>query len=345
MFTDISLCPGGSMMFCESVAEFDPNAAEMQHTDGNTPEDIETANKLKEQLAPSKMYCPVGALIEKLRPSYNMINKLIQTPMDVESSEEQIKFLNEISYITTNVTDAIICSLVKQGAFLRFADDNRVWRYEPLKIHLGWFIKNYNRVISKGFGVYTRNMLAVPGFGSWQINRAINLYIGSSDKLHSVSFEINQMYDITNYDKNDRVFESTYDMIHCVFDEPDRLERLTRPYTDSSDLETMINSCACNDPIRYEGNESRNNDLISWISKTMRMVKCGCYELQCDVMDPDVTVESFLARVRPLVTGAINIFFVGTIKLISDAYVIKSIIDNRNSLQDYVDCVMDACKH
>lgn len=343
MFDNFTLCPGGAFMLHESVAEFDSNMT--QAPVEASPADTQVVENIKTELAKAPQdYCPVGALVEKLRPTYQMITNIRREYLDPDTSEEQITLLNKISNAATEIADLMRCILIKQSSFVSFSDRDCTWRYEPLHNHLGWFIKNYSRILGAGYGTYTRSMIYVPGLGPYEVNRACSMYIASCDSLQSTTFDINTLYKITNYNKNDQVFESTEDMFNALFNDPERMGRLTRTTTDSYDLEGIINSTANTCPIDREGDGNiYHADLVRWISKTLRMVKCGCYDCQCDIMDNNLD-GSFMSHVRPLVAGVINIFYIGAITLFADAYTIKSIMDNRKSLEAYVTEVMTNLK-
>ncbi len=343
MFDNFTLCPGGAFMLHESVAEFDANVAQAPVEASQA--DTQVVENIKEELAKAPQdYCPVGALVEKLRPTYQMIENIRREYLDPDTSEEQIVLLNKISNAATEVADIIRCLLIKQKAFINFADTDKYWRFEPLRNHLGWFIKNFNRIVSAGYGTYTRNMSFVPGLNSYEVQKACSLFMASSESLQFTTFDINTLYKVTNYNRNDQVFETTEDMMKALFTEPDRIARMTRSYTDSYDLENMINSSSNVDVISFvDHGPNYCTNLVTWISKTLRMVKCGCYECQCDIMDNTLD-GSFMSHVRPLVAGVINIFYIGAISLFADAYTIKSIMDNRKSLEAYVNEVMTNVK-
>ena len=97
MFDNFTLCPGGAFMLHESVAEFDSNMAQAPVEDGT--QDVEN---IKTELAKAPQdYCPVGALVEKLRPTYQMITNIRREYLDPDTSEEQIALLNKISNAAT----------------------------------------------------------------------------------------------------------------------------------------------------------------------------------------------------------------------------------------------------
>lgn len=345
MFTDISLCPGGAMMFHESVAEFDSNAASIPAQ--NTEADTKVIETIKSELKDYEtqkdiQYCPISALTEKLRPCYDLVHILSRIPLNPDTKEEAIDTLEKISSSVDTIAETIRMCLVKQSAMLAYMVHDYHWALEPLSSYLGWFIKNYNRVLGQGYGVYTRNVLHFSPLDSYAVNRALNLFVTSADSLTVVPFDISRLYDITNYDRNTRIFSSTEDLINCLFNDKERFDRLAKTTPDSDDLENLIYRCSNRDYVAtVSDNNFLNSDIIKYISRTLRLVKCGCYELQCELSNPEeATLQGIISRIRPLMVGAINIFYVGTIKLFSDSIQIKNVMDNREDLKRYVESAM-----
>lgn len=340
MFDKYALCPGGAIMLHESVAEFDTNAT----PDPAANPDVQVVENIKTELAKAPAdYCPIGALAEKLRPTFNLIQNMRREYLDVSTSEEQISLLNKISNAATEVADMIRCLLVKQNAIIKMYDCSQDWKYEPIKTHLGWFLKNYNRIVSTGNGTYTRNMISLPALNDWDVQKAVATYMASSEGLHHNTFDLGDMYKVTSYNHTTTPFADMTDMFNCLINDKDRTMKLTKTITDSYELEGLINGCtSCNNVCAVDGGPSFLCELMSWISVTYRLVKCGCYDLQCDIMDNKEL--DFLDRVRPLMIGVVNIFYIGATKLFTDAYTIKSITDGRKSLEDYVAVVMGELK-
>lgn len=351
MFTNISLCPGGAMMFHESVAEFDPNVASASVQ--STPADEEVTNAIKTELSKveadrgaENQYCPIGAVVEKLRPCYNLVQELARTPLNPDTNEEAINTLEKISSGVSTIAETIRMCLVKQNAVMNYTITNPEWALEPLSEHLGWFIKNYNRILGQGYGVYTRNILTFAPLDSYAVNRALSLFTAAVENLTVVPFDISRLYDITNYDRSARIFSSTEDMMKCLFEDRDRFDRLAKMVQESTDMESLIYRCTSRDygPVDACGNRDAVASLVNYISHILRLVKCGCYDLQCEFSDPEASLQGIIPRIRPLMVGTINIFYIGAIKLFSNAIVLKNVMEHREELKRFIEVTKEAVK-
>lgn len=342
MFTNISLCPGGAMMFHETVAEFDPNVESSPLLNKETSDNNEVIKTALKEVPTN--YCPIGSMVEKLRPCYELVQELARTPLNPDTREEAYQTLEKISSSVSTISETIRMCLVKQKAVLEYVTGSDDWMYEPLKEHLGWFIKNYNRIIGHGYGIYTRDITYFAPLEHYQVTRALNLFMSSVEGLTVVPFDISRLYDITNYDRSSRVFSSTEDLLDCIFNDRDRFDRLTKHNTDSTELECLINNRCTTRDVVCVPDYSRHASLINYISHILRLVKCGCYDLQCELTDSDVSSESIITRIRPLMIGAINIFYIGAIKLFSNAIELKNVFDGREALKLYVETVMSSLR-
>jgi hypothetical protein len=225
------------------------------------------------------------------------------------------------------------------------AHDN-AWVFESVRTNLGFLIKYYRSIISEGYNQLVVTTETLPLLERHIIGPALDTYLGV-DELPQYPFDISKLIEITSWEKNQSVFSSTEDMLNTIFHDPERLGRLSRPRTINYDLDGLISRVRAeggNGPsIECAGDHSLTSRLIKHISKTLRQVKQGCYSIQCERLDNARYVDTPLAsQIRPLVAGTVDMFYLGALKLLSEAYDIKTIVDLKNGVDDYMKTVMTA---
>lgn len=345
MFTNISLCPGGAMMMHESVAEFDPNM-------GNPMESEAVQEKISEELKEQgTMYCPVAKVLNRIEPLYERAQQLMRINLQPETAEEAIASLDEISATATDFAECMRMMMVKlQAVYCYIGQHNSSWTFEPIHEHLGFFIKNYNRLISQGYGTVVVNCEDFPALESYTVERALTLYINSLDgNLPSYPFDINRIYALTNYDKGQNVFLNTEDLFKCLINDPERRARLSNTRVANHELESLIRRCGHDDNIydTCDDNFARRMStmLCQHISKTLRMVKQGCYNLQCDMMnESNMEPQHIHSQMRSLIAGTVDMLYLPALYLISIAFRMKCDITTKEAMNAYVDQVLTAMK-
>lgn len=342
MFTNISLCPGGAMMMHESVAEFDPNVVSPMESDG-------AQHKVAAEVKADTTYCPLDKLLHRLEPMYERAQQLMKINLRPESAEELIESLDNVSATATDFAELMRMMMVKLQAvyYLVTAKDNS-WVYEPIREHLGFFIKNYDRLISQGYGTVVVNHEDFPVLESYTVERALSLYINSLDgNLPTYPFDINRIYAISNYEKGQNVFVNTEDLFKCMIHDPERRSRLANNRVCNHELERLINRCS------YSGCEVCCEDiskqtstlLMQHISKSLRQIKQGCYNLQCEMMEePNMEPDHVAARMRPLIAGTVDLLYLPAVYLISLAYRLKCDFATKEAMADYAHQVLSAMK-
>jgi hypothetical protein len=152
------------------------------------------------------------------------------------------------------------------------------------------------------------------------------------------------LIDITSWEKNQNVFTDTEDMLNTIFHDPDRLARLSQPRTIHYDLDGLI----ANVREEVEGCVTAEDPtitprLVKYISKSLRRIKQECYRIQCERLDNAHDVDIALsAEIRPLVAGTVDMFYLAALKLLSEAYEIKAIVDTKRGVDKYMKTVMNA---
>lgn len=343
MFTDLSLCPGGAFMMHESVAEFDSNMPEnpvVQEAEAQA-----VAAEFKEHT--SETYCPITKVLTKLEPHYQMVRQLLQINLRPEDPQEAVASLDQISKTATDIAECMRMMLVKQDMVYRYMTEiNDKWAYEAIYAHLGFFIMNYNRLVQKGYGRVSVTLEDFPSLDVYSIDRALSLYMAAADALPSYPFDINRVFDITNYDKSQNAFNTTEDMFNCFFNDPERRQRLTVTRVANHDLEPLMQRAGV-EP--YAVCDSHGNrvvkELICHLSRTLRQIKRGCYELQVNIMDNMEIDRAHIAeKMRPLIAGTADLLYLPAIRMLGIAYCIKCHQDTKESVNEFVEQALSAMK-
>ena len=344
MFMNVSLCPGGAFMMHESVAEYDPNMPENPVVQDAEVQAVET--ELKEHT--SVTYCPISKVLTKLEPHYQMVRQLLQINLRPEDPQEAIASLDQISKAATDIAECMRMMLVKQDMVYRYMTEiNDKWSYEAIYAHLGFFIMHYNRLVQKGYGRVSVTLEDFPSLEVYSIDRAFSLYMAAMDTLPSYPFDINRVFDITNYDKSQNAFSTTDDMFNCFFNDPERRQRLTVSRVANHDLEPLMQRAGV-DPHAVCCDSSSNKitqELICYMSRTLRQIKRGCYDLQVEIMDNmDVDRAHIAEMMRPLIAGTADLLYLPAIRMLGIAYRIKCHQVTKDAVNEFVEQALSAMK-
>lgn len=335
-------------MLHESVAEFDPNAQ-----GAVTPEMV---NQVRDELKPVvSTYDPVDKLILKLTPLYEQLREMMNINLEPDNAEQAIADLDQISDLATKVADQMRTCLVKQGAMLALTNgecSQNMWSMEDFRANLKYFMMHRDQIKQQGYDktVYTVGHLAC--LYGYDIRKMLNLHImANENNLPDYPFNLDQIRDtLSKYGTYMDSFATTEDMFNCLFMDHERLLRLEEKRTNTIDLDELFESLSYEfqDRPAHLSNDSKvlNCELICYISRYLRQVKQGAYQLQCDIMDHQINVPSdeYHRRIRTLISGTADMFYVPTIKLFSSAYELRAYFMRKKAITDYVTQTMECMK-
>ena len=81
------------------------------------------------------------------------------------------------------------------------------------------------------------------------------------------------------------------------------------------------------------------------ISKSLRQIKQGCYNLQCEMMEePNMEPDHVAARMRSLIAGTVDLLYLPAVYLISLAYRLKCDFATKEAMAAYAHQVLTAMK-
>lgn len=332
MYMDFKLVPGGAFMMCESVAEFDPNVNEMApEAPGVTEEqNVEAANHaMKEELDKHESYCPLAALGAKLSPLYEEVHNLLTEQLTYEDKEDMVRQLEYVSELATKIANAMRFCLVKTNALHKYMDRDAYYM-EPVHEYGGFFLRNATKLQQDGYDVITTTMEWLPEIDLYKVRDLISTCIEMDDLLPTTPTDVLH----TVYWSNDPVrFSSTIDFMDCFFNDPERLGRLTKSDSRSFNMTQLTRA----DHAVQEPCDCFEAKIIHWMATLLRTIKMTCYELQCELMDPNCSLDMgnslYMSKLH---SGVVNLFCIPAVYVIAEAYEIKNGLTAYQSIRDGV---------
>lgn len=338
MFTDYTLIPGGAMVVCESISEFDPNMTSEQVPDDNglsrdhvvsglTPP---AEHPIRAALARDTAYCPLAALSNKLRPLYDEVRGLMTAQLTFDAPEEMAAHLEHVSSLASQVFDMMRLCLVKTGALYRYLDGSGYYM-EPVREFGGFFIRKGDQLMKDGFDSITSESSWLPEIEVYNIRRRVNTCMEYDDLLPMAPTDI---FSVVDWCSDKPRFNNSDDFLNCFFNDPERLQRLQKTEQRSHNLKHLVRSPDCDCTCEADGCKTFDASLITWMSRVLRAIKMRCYSLQCDLIDPgqhvDITNRSHMS---PLYSAVVNMFTYPAVLLIAEAYEIENAMAARDAIQ------------
>lgn len=350
MFYDISLCPGGAFMMHESAAEYDPNMVR------RVPEVApQTVNALKVEL--SNPSCdPVHKLINKTRPIYEKIQILGRLDLEPNNIQSAISDLETVSKMASEVAEEMRLRLVKQAALFDLMENAQYdWHGEAITANMKTLMLNKARINQMGYSRCVAEYNELRQVTAYNVQTMLSAYIAMTPELPDYPFDMDRMRDSYKSGYAEGLldcFASTLDMFRCIYEDYDRLIRLEVPNSQTTDLNDLLNNATWRHTDRL-CNERRTicsderyfySSLVAHISHILRKVKRGCYEMSCELMEPDAMLdrECYHKRMRSLISGVYDIFYLSMIWLFSNAYRLRRYIAMRDAVTRYVETTLKA---
>ena len=335
MFTNFTLCPHGAFMMHESVAEFDPNVP----VDAGKEE--AQNQQIRAELTAKPAYCPIDAIMHKLKPIYDQVQSLYTTELQYEYKEDLIRMLDQCSKTASDVTEAMEVCLVKHTALYDFVNTTK-WTSEPLLNNGAFFMKNLKRLHTDGYDQVSVMYEFLPEINTYDICTKLRVFMNMDDVLPQLPA------DPLNFEgcyQSTSRFTSTMEFFNTFFNDQEKLMRLIRSDCRTFDIPEMIQSIGYNSAYARPTNCAEDNflkALMAWMSCTLRAVKTEIYNVECDLMDPDGKMEMNDTKMtRRLVSATINLFIVPALYLIATSFDMKNGFMLRETLTKYVNEVMD----
>jgi len=349
---DFSMCPNGAFMMHESVTEYDPVAKEIadyredrenQNTNSIPVVSMDLVNDSQDPVA--KVQSEFGKIYE------DDILRLLNLSYAPTDKEETIGILDDISEMATRISDKFRKCIVKQIALIKYYSEPMI-EYEQSSKYAGELIKNLTYFKQQGYSQYTEsfniNFMFQRRFSTTEF---INIFYSYPDFVkHDLSTVImNLSFWDNKFSDN---FADPLDMLKCIYADSGRFNRLEVSESYSYSLENMLNI-----PIgtyhgtkRCEDEIESHSELIRFISMTLRDICQSCYNIQCMIMDDenvntDVFDIHFQKKLKEVITEILNIFIIGTVDVISNAYVLRGEKCRKDSVTNYVNILISNLKN
>lgn len=338
MFSNYSLCPGGAMMLCESVAEYDTNA----HLT-NSPETNNQITTDLNKIFSKPDYSYIEHMREKLRPYYAMTKGLEQSPMNPTLLDEAMSFVRRIDSTADNLAKDLRTMLVKARAFYVYLTENdAAILYEDLLPYMGLIIKNHAKLVEYGLDKYrivNTHASMLDQYDFWSAIRAY--FVSTEDKLPSYPIELSTIYNVMDAYQQAGL-STTSEYVDAFFGDYERFSRTLNVDGSYIDDREVVRRAGrrfdqCN-PDTYPSAEA-----ITGISKRLRQVKIGCYDLLNDLMsqETDVAPEDIASRIQPLLAGTCDIFYVATLCLLNYTYQVANLLSIKSATKAYAEQIRD----
>ena len=334
-----SLVPGGAIIMCESVADFDENVPMPPMTE-------ERQTKLMEEHVDKD---PVMRAIEKLSVTYhNYLKPLMQTNYQPDDPESIFRTIDMINHSISRISEKTIGLISKMVGVMTIQGGAYCDRYcgDKFYAHAGLFLKNRKTIMQKGLGEYPFNVDMLSMFrGDWQISKIMDICMAKPELL-------DKYIDPDMFDSlvgSDRDLAGTFndipDLLSAFFEDTVRLARLERHDNRTVYLERLLDSlnhdrfdlgcCDSCGPRDRMGSQT----VVRFISTVTRRSMQDLYEIQCDAVGGKVDVD--LSKV---LSRTLNMFGIVVMYIMYMAYQLRSTYCWTKAVDRYTDQLLAELK-
>lgn len=333
-----SMCPGGAMMICESISEYDANVAAPP---APAPEVV---------IKQAEEMDPVVKVKGKLGEIYKtQIEPLLSMSLDGSRSGEALTIdLDRLNYIVSTVFEKLVMMAVKASCISKAFNggDKELLKLE-FNSHRGLFIRKSETVHQQGIERFSYNQTNFPGVCDWSTERVINDVISHLDEYSNSTITKEIIVGMQGADTGSlgKSFTGFRDFNDCVFSDFDRYARLETSFNDTLDFDWMIRQenlerCCIDEPGRYE----TVTKLTCCISQFIRKTKCSIYDMSNAIIDGNMTPDWYQCEVKKIITNMYNLFTVATIYIFREAYRVRNALEYKNAVKNYTDLLLKTLK-
>lgn len=325
MFMDYTLCPGGAFIQCESVAAFDPNMP----TDVTPEVQDQIVTELKPQV---EYYQMVDKVLHILSGIADQVLELYELPF-TEDREENMAKLDQVGDLAAEIANCMIMMVTKIYAMYTALNTEK-FVYEPVNSNLGYFIKNISEFRRQGRTKLQSTRTSLAAVSGYDMGRMLMLYIKAyKHELPDYPFDFDQIKNALAYSDNvNMAFKDARDFVNCMFHDPERRYRLENHEHIQFDLDSIISSCSFSECEIASQPREMNTIMVKFISSRLSMIKKSIYNLQVDIMD-NMASEAYQKQIRRITSGAVDLFVVPLLYILSLAYDVQTAIGNHNVIE------------
>lgn len=343
MFTNFSLYPGGAFLMCESVGEYDDNV--QLPVPNKTPAEVVTPIACEGD-------DPIIKVLAHLTPVYERsVVPMLSLEMDYDEYDSA-DALSKTETVATGISD-IACHLRKEiskmAGMVRVVNNaNNDVVTEQFAAHLGTFMKNSAVVKQQGIESFEYSYQSISAFNdSWPIRQLLGFIETNPGTLDEILYGPSFAAMMGDYaSRISTTFESTLDLIRCVYTDPDRMSRLECRNTCGGSFDSLM-SCQGEGAFstsRESASDRMCSSFMRILTTNVRHIAQQCYGLQCRIVDGDVTAQEFANTIKPLLARCVNIFAFGTTVAMCLATVLRKIAAEKQGVDQYTKLLLDTLK-
>jgi len=343
MFHNFSLYPGGAFMLCESVGEFDENVP--LPTPKETPAAVMTPMVEQGDDPVIKTIAKLSAVYERtVEPMLTM-----DQTGDIEDTQGTLHKLETISVGISDIANNVRKSIGTLSGMVRvFTSANADYAEESFASHLGLFMQSTAIVKREGVASTEYSYDTLPIYERmWKMNNLISALHSTPEVLDDIIYA--STFDALIAGDSERtfdIFESTIDMLQCIYTNPERLARLQTRVTNKIEFDNLVKSRAWAEESNCQqaDNDKMCRQYACTLSTSLRKVSQSCYDMQCRLVDGTLTSGEFSTTVRRLLSRCINLFAVGTLVALTLATELRAIIAKKQEVDEYTKLLLSILK-
>lgn len=325
----ITMIPGGAMMFCESIAEFDRNVRWPSNVQ-NLPIN-ESAAGIQE-----KFDDPVEKYIEKLGKLYREdIKPYLNYTYDYADNEEALYKLNNLQNTFTLIVNTIRKAIFKLHGYIILLSDPNTKKSCNFYSHMGFYMNNAPRVIERGLSEFSYQVRLNRALSdSYSTYRLIDVFINSPEMADQPIYKETIGAIVGEEFYISQRYNGLVDLLECLYNDQDRRIRLESREMRSLRFQDLMTN-------GYHGYESAADDhkavtdINVAFSKLLRQTCRQVYTLLCMIPDQTLTPEIFAKEYRAMCYRVVNTFAFGSILVMCQAYDLREKLANFQARDDY----------
>lgn len=322
-----SLVPNGSIIICESVADYDENVPMPSMSE-------EQQAKLMEENVDKD---PVMKALHKLGETYfKYVKPLMNMNYQPNNTEDILTVIDTLNHTTSEISEKLIKRITKLAGTIMIGNATYRHRYcgDKFYAHIAEFLKNKKKIYQAGLGEYRYMSDRLDMFnGDWQICRILGVIQGKPELLDmymdqdTFSALCGADYDLA------ATFGGLPDLLYTFFENPERLSRAERHRETSIHMDRLIEDLQLSsDDVPVHLRDLDGPGVIRFISGVTRKTMQELYDIQSDVIDGKVDVN-----LSKIMTRLVNLFGIATIYIMYLAYELRFRYDMSQALNRYTD--------
>ncbi|MCM1295028.1 MAG: hypothetical protein NC311_05755 [Muribaculaceae bacterium] len=214
--------------------------------------------------------------------------------------------------------------------------------------HLGLFMKNTATVKREGIASTEYCYDTLPIYERmWKMNFLISSLHSTPEVLDDIIYAAT--FDALIAGDSERtfdIFESTIDMLQCIYTNPERLARLQVRVTNKIEFDSLIKNRAWAEESNCQqaDNDKMCRQYTCLLSTSLRQISQSCYDMQCYLVDGTLSNAEFSTNVRKLLSRCINLFAIGTLVAMTLATELRAIISKKQEVDEYTKMLLTTLK-